>query len=273
MKPITSTELKEIELNILLTVAEFCEEHNLTYFLAYGTLIGAVRHEGFIPWDDDVDIMMPRKDYEYLIRNFNECMKDTHYRAIVPFSKHSKHTILKIGDNRTIKTEPEYRYCSGKQTGMIDIDVFPLDGVPEEISQYENWYKSLYNLYTAFFIKQRTFKNLNNREKIKTLIKKIRYHCSLRKKAIFEKTLQLHQKYPFDECSYVGCIECCWNSKKNRFPKEWFKDYTLLKFCNHELKAPVGYHEVLSQMYGDYMKLPPIEDQAPCHFMNIFWRD
>ncbi len=273
MKPISSTQLKEIEFNILLAVAEFCEEHNLTYFLAYGTLIGAVRHEGFIPWDDDVDIMMPRKDYDYLICNFNQCMKDTHYRAIVPFSKHAKHSILKIGDNRTVKTEPEYHYRSGKETGMIDIDVFPLDGVPEEISQYENWYKKLHHLYTAFFVKQRTFKNLNNREKIKTLIKKMHYHYSFTKKEIIKQTQQLHQKFPFDECNYVGCIESCWNSKKNRFKKEWFEEYTLLKFCNHELRAPIGYHEILSQMYGDYMQLPPVEVQVPHHLMNVFWRE
>ncbi len=273
MKPIASTELKKIELDILLAVAEFCDKHNLTYFLAYGTLIGAVRHEGFIPWDDDVDIMMPRKDYEYLISNFNEYMKDTNYYAIIPFSKHSKHTIVKIGDKRTVKTEPEYRYCSNEGLGMIDIDVFPLDGVPEEISEYEDWYKRLKNLYSAFFIKQRTLKNLNNREKIKILNRKIRYNLSFTSEQIHKQTKQLHKKYPFDESNYVGCIECCWNSKNNRFPKEWFKDYILLKFCNYELKAPVCYHEVLTQMYGDYMKLPPEKDQVPQHHMNIYWKE
>lgn len=273
MKSISNTELKEIELNILLAVAEYCEKNNLQYFLAYGTLIGAVRHSGFIPWDDDVDIMMPRKDYNYLINHFNEDMAGTPYHAIIPFSEHSRHTILKIGDNRTIKREPEYRYTNDTKAGMIDIDVFPLDGVPEELSQYKIWYKNLYALYNSYFLKIRTFKNLNIKSKIKIFIKKVSLFFSTTKESIMKKTHELHNKYPFDECNYVGCVECCWNSGKNHFKKELFLEYELLSFCNHELRVPVGYDEVLRSLYGDYMKLPPKEAQVPMHSMDIFWKE
>lgn len=273
MKPITPDELKKVELDILLAVADFCEKKNLRYFLGYGTLLGAVRHKGFIPWDDDIDIFMPRKDYDILIEKFNSQMDNTPYRAIIPYSKHSKHTILKIGDNRTLKSEPEYRYTNSTKSGMVDIDVFPLDGTPEDIAQYDIWYKKLYDLYDAYFIKLRTFKNLNLRSKVKLLMKKVYFAFFLTSAKIIKETRKLHQQYPYEECDYIGSVECCWNSKGNHFKKEWFVDYTLLEFDNYTLKAPVGYHEILKSLYGDYMRLPPEKDRIPLHKMNIFWKE
>ena len=271
MKPILADDLKKIELDILLAISDFCEKNNLRYFLGYGTLLGAVRHKGFIPWDD-IDIFMPRKDYDILIKKFNSQMDNTPYRAIIPYSKHSKHTILKIGDNRTLKSEPEYRYTNSTKSGMVDIDVFPLDGTPENEVQYNTWFEKLYTLYSAYFSKIRTFKNLNLRERIKLLIKKVFYACFLSKKKIIKESEQLHKEFPYETCDYVGCIEFCWCAKSHRFNKEAFSDFTFLEFCGHKFKAPIGYDEVLRNLYGDYMQLPPEKDRVPLHKMNVFWK-
>lgn len=270
MKSISNEELKKIELDILITVTDFCDKNNLQYFLGYGTLLGAVRHKGFIPWDDDIDIFMPRDDYNVLIKIFNDKMCKTPYRAIIPHSKYAKHTILKIGDSRTLKSEPEYRYTNTTKSGMIDIDVFPLDGTPENDTLYDEWYNKLFSLYHAYFLKIRTFKNINLREKIKLLIKKVLY-IFLSKKKIQKNTTQLHAAFPYSSCKYIGCIECCWNPKNTRFNKDYFSDFTLLEFCGHKFKAPINYDEVLKNLYNNYMQLPPEKDRVPQHKMNIFW--
>ena len=272
MKPISDSELKEVELNILLAVADFCEKNKLQYFVAYGTLLGAVRHQGFIPWDDDIDILMPRKDYNYLINNFNKLMRDTDYEAIVPFSPNSKHTFLKIGDKRTNKAEPEYRYNTETKAGMIDIDVFPLDGVPEDKLQYEKWYDELHLLYRAHFIKHRTFRNLSTREKIKMLLNKIKIQFTVSEKYIVQRTKELHDEYPYDKCSIVGSVDSFWDSKGVCLQKKWFENYTLVNFCGHEFKAPIGCHDVLTRWYGEYMKLPPEEARVSEHRMNVSWK-
>lgn len=131
MRNISFEEMKKVELEILSFFADFCETHNLRYFLAYGTLIGAIRHKGFIPWDDDVDIQMPREDYDILISLFN-IGNDSPYRLISPLEKQSCYTIVKIIDTRTIKIENGIK----NDPLGIDIDIFPLDGIPSVDKAY-----------------------------------------------------------------------------------------------------------------------------------------
>ena len=129
MKNISDLELKKIELNILKDVHDYCVGNNLKYYLWYGTLLGAVRHHGFIPWDDDVDIAMPRKDYDYFIKhyisekyNVEACETVSTYQ--MPFAK--------VYDINTIKKEPIY-YKKGVTRG-VDIDIFPLDEISNEMT-------------------------------------------------------------------------------------------------------------------------------------------
>ena len=139
-------EHKHIALNILLDVAEFCEKNNLRYFLAYGTLIGAIRHHGFIPWDDDIDIQMPRPDYEKFAKLFNEQQSGS-LVAIMPTDKNAKHTFMKVCDKNTIKIENGIRYKDGEELG-IDIDVFPIDGLYENDDEYCKEFKKKGKLYS-----------------------------------------------------------------------------------------------------------------------------
>lgn len=123
-RELTDIENQKVQLDILSYVDSFCSKMGLRYYLGDGTLIGAVRHHGYIPWDDDIDIRMPRPDYDELIRIFNEGSKDSRYRLIEPKSKLAQNSFVKIIDSDTIKIEPYLDYKNGYLG--VDIDVFPL---------------------------------------------------------------------------------------------------------------------------------------------------
>lgn len=264
MTEITFEESKKIELNILSFVADFCDKNGLKYFLAYGTLIGAIRHKGFIPWDDDIDIWMPRDDYNKLMDIFQHS-ETGRYKLIRPTDKNSYHSFVKVIDTRTAKIEGNVKYKNGYLG--IDIDVFPLDGQPTDNAIYLKWFNKLqkyYKLYPYLF--------LDHCWRLKRIISlPIIKVISGGKKNILKKTAKLHAKYSFNKSDFIGCIESCYNSKNNRYKKEWFEDAVEVEFESAVFKAPIGYDSILTQMYGDYMELPPKEKQITHHSNKTFW--
>lgn len=259
-------ESKKIELDILSYFARFCEEHNLRYFLAYGTLIGAVRHKGFIPWDDDVDLQMPREDYERLIEIFNDKKEIDYLSLIAPEDKISRHSIVKIIDTRTVKIEKSVDYKNGYLG--IDIDVFPLDGQPSDAADYSKWYDKLnkiYNLYTINILDTAgSFKRKVYVNAVRVLFNKNR---------LIKKADKLHAKYPYKDSQYVGTVACAFNSPKNRAEKKHFDDFVMLEFEGQSFRAPIGYKEILTATYGDYMKLPPEEQRVTHHSNYSYWKE
>lgn len=264
MKTMSFEEHKEIELDILSNVADFCDKNELRYYLAYGTLIGAIRHKGFIPWDDDIDIWMPRDDYNKLMEIYNN-FDNGPYKLITPYDKVSRHTFVKIVNTLTVKKEAEIDYKNGFLG--VDIDVFPLDGQPDDQIKYEKWYDKLqkyYKFYPYLILSH------NNKIKRKIAFPIIRL-LSGGKNNILNKTKKLHCKYPYEKCTYVGSIECCYDYIELRYKKEWFDDFVFVEFENKKFKAPAEYHKILTQTYGDYMTLPPVEKRITHHSNKVYW--
>lgn len=260
-KEIMFEELREIQLQMMDKVHEFCESHNIRYSLGGGTLLGAVRHKGYIPWDDDLDIMLPRPDYDRFIREFEGVYKDLNIQHLgnddtcyIPFAK--------VYDNRTVLIEKD------KRNGVY-IDVFPVDGLPEEqyICGYiEQWKKYIHKIqYTTKFYK------LNNSKikQIKYYLKKLLYPS--RKKIIsdFYRFLTLNK---YGSAVNAGAI-CGIYAEKELMPFSVFECYITLPFEGRIYKAISDYDAYLRKHYGDYMQLPPVEKQISYHEFKAYWKD
>ncbi len=268
MRKLSFEETKKLELDILKDVTSFCEAHNIRYFLAYGTLIGAVRHKGFIPWDDDIDLQMPRPDYEKFMALYNEKNSASPYKALNPLTDGSRHTFLKVVDTRTAKLEKGMRYAEGKVPG-IDIDIFPLDGQPDNDKDYEKYYKKKRQIFKEIYELVGTY---SWKRKLLYLFPRIRAHI-LGKEKLFAKIEKINAPYPYEEAKMVGATNSLYNGIKNRTEKKNYESLVLLPFEGEMFRAPVGYHEILSSFYGDYMQLPPLEKQVTHHENETYWRD
>lgn len=266
MKEISFEEAKKVELDILVDIARFCDEHNLRYYLAYGTLIGAIRHKGFIPWDDDIDITMPREDYNEFLRTYNQEGKI--YRVINPREDIACHSFAKVIDTRTVKIEPMVAY---KENLGIDVDIFPLDGMPDDKETYDKWYSELYRIYEKM-----TIKNLNRAyyprlaTRLKLQAKQLFYPSRRR---LLDKAKALHEQYPYEKSAFVGSMESEWNWKGNRNKKELYAEAVEVDFEGLKFKAPVGYDAILRGIYGDYMQLPPEEKRVTHHTNKMYWKE
>lgn len=130
MRELSLDEIKKVELNILIELDRVCREHGLTYLLAYGTLLGAVRHKGFIPWDDDIDVMMPRADYEVLLAHFDEWKSDSKYRIALYRDGASTFQYGKLVDDQTVAQET---YVKPQYNVGLWVDLFPLDDTPLDV--------------------------------------------------------------------------------------------------------------------------------------------
>lgn len=266
MKQITSTESKKIMLDILDDVTTFCNQHSITYFLSCGTLIGAIRHQGFIPWDDDIDIMMPREDYNKYISLYRQTGK---YTLSTPTDRTCFYLWTKAYDPNTIKIEEGIDYSIYPHIG-IDIDIFPLDGLPDHqhnlrykiATNYRNIISTLFQ-YAVSSTSYRTWKG----------IALIYFSRIIGTKNLKRLYINSAQKYAYKDSNMVGyCDPFAWKKYHDRHQKVLFESSVLVKFEGKSYCAPNGYDEYLSDIYGNYMQLPPVEQQITHHKNQIYWK-
>lgn len=266
MKEITQLEeLKEIELGIMKKLHSFCVSHDIKYVLGYGTLIGAMRHGGFIPWDDDIDIWMFRKDYDRLLAEFPAHEEEYGLRIVNhKTSTYFGRPMSKVIDSRTVLTEPEYLYDD--PIGVF-VDIWPLDYLPENeqerekhTNQIRHYIRQLYGCITKDL-------NFNSLRAIKASIKAMLYRRFDPKK-IVDKIDALSTKYKDSPSTYV----CTPTFPKELFLREYFENSFLTKFEDTEFYAPSHYDEILTLHYGNWKQLPPKEQQVPHHVINVFWK-
>lgn len=266
MKQITTTEeLKHIGLDILLSVHEFCMRHHIMYSLACGTLIGAVRHKGFIPWDDDVDIYMLRDDYNKFITSFHD-IKGSFRVISLETSKEWCLPYAKVYDTRTLQTELSNINVRGIGFG---IDIFPIDAVPDSLSAWKWYEKKRVLLQRIFAIKKLKWREGRSLQENLFLyaIKTFLVPLPIRSLAQFINAYS--QKYNNNSTSYLA--ENCFGNPNNRFSRNNFSHSVDLLFEGQYLKAMNGYDNYLKAFYGNYMELPPVEKRCSHHTFDVYW--
>lgn len=276
--------LKKIQLEVLIDIANFCEEHNLRYYLGAGTLIGAVRHKGFIPWDDDIDIIMPRPDYIKFIEIYNQ-KEDMRYTVhSIANDSHFWRAFAQVFDNKTMMVEENLNEKYAKHP--IAIDIFPMDGVPENkllLKINSLLQKVLHVLYYSAVTAYQPSKHFSNKEGGLTTAKnKLRTGMKYIAITIFgkipaQKTIKLINKlamqWKFEDAKHVAeYTEMTYGLYRQINKKSDFDDFVWGEFEGHRFHIPVGYDAYLTRLYGDYMQLPPVEKRVSIHSFSGYWR-
>ncbi len=259
MTELSLREIQEESLLILKALDSFCKANDIKYTLAYGTLLGAIRHNGFIPWDDDIDVFMLRPDYDRFCSTF----KAEGYELISP----EKDRKCWLGFARVFDTERTAtqtltpHVAPPRQTGMW-VDVFPLDSVPDDQEDFLALYRQAEKIFKTIR-HRRSFKGkippfVSTKRIIKTWFHRLTRPVSWLSdpRPYVDRLLALMAAQPYGKTGHVsslGCPEC----EEDWFKREWFEDIVLHKFEDAEFPIPASYDEVLTHMYGDYMTPPP----------------
>lgn len=260
----TLRDLQLCELEIVRNVVEICQKHGLQLYMMGGTFLGAVRHQGFIPWDDDVDLSLSRKDYEIFLK-------------VAPLELKKGYVL------RHFASDPEMQYYPAQvvdpsfeildtsaqveKTRCAWIDLFPLDGVPAgKVSFFLHKYRLL---YLRMMLKYSQFSevvavNLAHRPLHEKILIALGKHLKLERRLNTQKRMTLIDKclkrYPYEGASRVVNFMGAYKFRE-MFPKSIYNEVAAYPFEDMQLPGPKDYDTVLRQMYGDYMTPPPAEEQ------------
>ena len=268
---ISIQDVQAVELEMLIELDRICRNNNISYQLCSGTLLGAIRHKGFIPWDDDIDIAMKRKDYE---RFLEVCKNDLSKKYFLQTCFTDLTSVIQFAKLRKNGTRYE-NYVDNLPTSHtgIWIDIFPLDNVKEE-SLASKWQRFeiqfLYAMCTA---------SVENRIKVsRKLWKRVARRVFswmlyfIPKKTIDEKLYSIYKRYDSEETGYVTIIAFSGTKKswyRNLQTSKDFDNLIEVEFCGHLFYAPYDYDKVLTRLYGNYLQLPPKEERKPNHGVTI----
>lgn len=253
-------EVKKIELGILKYIHKVCEKNNLRYYIAGGTLLGAVRHKGFIPWDDDIDILMPRKDYEKMIRII-EGEKNPIYSVLSINRGHTKnyyYPFARVVDSRTQIKITDLLYI--KDQGLF-VDVFPIDGLPGDMKVNEKYFDFMERYYKVWSNFRMTNIKVIKSERISRFIARL----------LAKNINVIARIFKIRNSKYIGCTVNGFG-KREIMDKKVFAKRVLLEFEGSKFYAPIGYDEYLKRLYNDYMKIPPKTQQKRIMF-GIWWKE
>ena len=259
-------KLHALQLSLALRVRAICEKHGIAYFLIAGTLLGAVRHRGFIPWDDDLDIGMLRADYRRFIEVAQQELGADFFVQTTATDPHMPFPFAKIRMNGTILREAGSRHCAWHPG--IFIDIFPFDGVPESraLRLVHKW---LLALVGRMLIVKCGFSPVARR---KGVLARLAYlglispMARLVPKRLQAGTLErLAQWFSDAPTSRVCAVGGSYGYERESILRAWIAQSDELEFCGSPFRCPADWRAYLAHLYGDYMTLPPLESRYNRH--------
>ena len=254
--------VQEILVDMIKWFHRICQENNLRYYCIGGTMLGIVRHKGFIPWDDDIDIGMPREDYEKLCSLASGLSNG---RYLIEFPEYGNldfsYLSMKIYDTSTTLVE-----CSRKNIKRgVFIDVFPLDGIGTDENSARRNYSPIHRLRRFYSATTCAIsEKMEWYKKIIILLGRLLSPLFISERSINNHINRMCKKLPFDQYEYVGNLLGAWGYKELMLRK-YFGNPKIYTFENTEVYGVEMYHEYLSKLYGNYMQLPPVEKQVSHH--------
>ncbi|MDO4921925.1 MAG: LicD family protein [Phascolarctobacterium sp.] len=264
MRKLDIENIKKIELQILFNFDAFCKAKNLKYYLAGGTLLGSIRHKGFIPWDDDIDVCMPRKDYLKFVKSFDGY--DAHLKVHSNLKGNFGAPFAKIVDTRT---RIDSKYVQNDIDTHLWIDVFPVDGLPENIADVEkiyqrcNFYRRLLLLTDAKLGEGTTAFHKYSKYLLKPLAR------IYGKQRCIDNIEKIAEQYPYESAEYAGIITWGLYGAGERMLKSEFEQAVEVEFEGHKFPAFSCWDSYLKGLYGNYMQLPPVEKRRT-HDMTAY---
>lgn len=273
----TTKEVQRMSLDILQDFHNFCVKNNIHYSLSGGTLLGAVRHNGFIPWDDDIDVQMPRPDYDKFIHTYtSEKGYKVFSRELPEFAdKKMSYPYARICDTRKTVVDTGIRPWIPEPVG-IWIDILPCEGITSNQGEADHFLTEVGHLTRKVWRSavrhspwSDMMKGINLKEKLKFFCKKI--YTTVWRENPYNKMMTLRRKYDYTTSEYFfatphyGMGE--WQPKKN------MESFVLHKFEDSEFYIMSGWDANLKSLYGDYMQLPPENKRESHDFNRYYWKD
>lgn len=277
MRKMTVSEIQHIDLDIMREVKAFCQKRGIRFHLAYGTLLGAVRHHGFIPWDDDADIGMLRPDYDRFVREYQDSSK---YKLFAPERRNTFMNTARLCEMED--TFFQHRAPWTLENTGVGLDIVPIDIVPNSREEYLKFAARLVSIRDCLLARRGSYAPQGFRTSPIGFAKDVlhlgarmwrRWTNKIFIPRLLSKDMKMRARYNCATSKYCSQIQ------GHHYPykfweRSWFREEIWVDFEDDHFPVPIGYHELLSAEYGEYM-VPSSPDSRGGHssFQTMYWRD